>query len=250
MVAVVTGGAQGIGRTIVEELIMMHCRVVIADIDELTMDMFVSEAFSNGHGDDVLKAIYCDLKQAGAVEAMLDEAHAWKGRIDIVCQCAGIFSKDPDMARKVFETKLTAIVSGTTKAIKLMESQKGAKINCIVNISSECGLKIEKVLPAFYTTCEQAVVNYTRNVAQWEYKNQDGNKIKVSCLCPASVETKNAKFNWDRRPSSDAYVKKHGTVNIVEVVKAFLMCLETDRHGKILSITPSPAGTSGIKEVA
>jgi len=250
MVAVVTGGAQGIGRTIVEELIMMHCRVVIADIDELKSDMFLSEAVSNGHNEDVLKAIYCDLKQEGAVEAMLEEAHAWKGRIDIVCQCAGIFSKDANMARKVLETKLVAMVSGTQKAISLMEAQKGAKINCIVNIGSACGLKIEKVLPAFYSTCEQAVMNYTRNIGMWEYKNLDGNKIKVTCLCPASVETKNAKFNWDRRPSSDAYVKKHGTVNIVEVVKAFLMCLETDRHGKILSITPSPAGTSGIKEVA
>lgn len=243
MVALITGGAQGIGRTIAEELIMMDCKVVIADIDEIKAGMFLSDAFSNGHGDEQIRKVIIDLKQEGAAEQMFEEAFACFGRIDIFVQCAGIFTKEPSMARKLFETKLLAIVDGTYKAIDFMQKQSNAKINCIVNIGSQAGLKIDKMM-AFHTTCETAVVNFTRSIAQWDYKNLDGHKIKISCICPGSVETKNAKFNWDRRPSSDAFVKKHGTVNIVEVVKAFLLCLESDRHGKIISVTP----TGGIKE--
>jgi NAD(P)-dependent dehydrogenase (short-subunit alcohol dehydrogenase family) len=244
MVALVTGGAQGIGRTIAEELIMIDCKVVIADIDEIKAGVFLTDAVSNGHDHTQLQSVIIDLKQEGAAEQMFEEALACFGRIDIVCQCAGIFTKEPSMARKLFETKLLAIVDGTYKAIDVMQKQSNARINCIVNIGSQAGLKMDK-LAAFHTTCEAGVVNFTRAVSQWDYKNLDGHKIKISCVCPGSVETKNAKFNWDRRPSSDAFVKKHGTVNIVEVVKAFLLCLESDRHGKIIAVTP----TGGIKEV-
>lgn len=233
MVAVVTGGAQGIGARIVQELLHGGASVVIADIDEMRANLWMNEAEQNGFGENRLRFRECDVRDAVALENTLQEAKEWKGRLDIIVNSAGIFNKQDYRARTAIQTKLCAIMDTYYMGTELMSNKKGGNGGVIVTIGATCGLRIEKGMPAFHTACETGVVAFTRAVAL--NSAGDDNGIRINCICPTSVETKNAKYNWDRRPSTQAHVDQIGTVGIDEVVKAFVQVL--DKTGTVLEVS-------------
>jgi NAD(P)-dependent dehydrogenase (short-subunit alcohol dehydrogenase family) len=238
-VGVVTGGARGIGRSIVMELLQAGCRVVIADFDEVSADVWLNdEAHQNGFGDDKVKFIDTDVKKTEAIHKTLVEAKAWYGRLDIVVNCAGIFTKELDKARTAIETKLVASIDSTYKAIELMSKKTGNKGGVVVNISASYGLHVEKGMPAFNVAYEHGVVAFTRSIALTS--TDDG--VRVHCVCPGAVETKNAKYNWDRRPSTQAYVTRVGTCGMDKVVTAVNKCIESENSGEIIEVFPEKEG--------
>lgn len=86
-IAVITGGASGIGRGIAEEFIARGATVVIADIERSTLDL--AAAALGAHG------MQCDVSDAASVQALADETVARFGRIDILCNNAGVGSMAP-----------------------------------------------------------------------------------------------------------------------------------------------------------
>ncbi len=86
-VALVVGGAQGIGRAIAARLAREAADVVIADVDRAMMARAVEEIGSSGGS---ARGIFCNVLQPRSVRKMVDEATRWKGRIDILMYVAGI----------------------------------------------------------------------------------------------------------------------------------------------------------------
>jgi NAD(P)-dependent dehydrogenase (short-subunit alcohol dehydrogenase family) len=84
-VAVVTGGANGIGRGIVEALLERDARVVIADIERLVLDATVAELSARG---DVY-GVVTDVSQYESVEALADEVFARYGACHLLFNNAG-----------------------------------------------------------------------------------------------------------------------------------------------------------------
>lgn len=83
-VAVVTGGASGIGRGIAEELIAAGAQVVIADIEQAALDSVAPAIGATG--------IQTDVSKAESVQALADQVIERFGRIDILCNNAGVGS--------------------------------------------------------------------------------------------------------------------------------------------------------------
>ena len=81
--ALVTGGASGIGKAIAQALVARGAHVVIADLDSTKVEAAVSEIGAKARG------IVCDLAQPDAAEKAVNQAFAWRGRLELVCTNAG-----------------------------------------------------------------------------------------------------------------------------------------------------------------
>lgn len=86
-IALVVGGAQGIGRAIAKRLGREGATVALADIDLPMMDATIAEMCAEG---SAARRIPCDVRDEAQVGAMVDQTIAWYGHIDIVMYVSGI----------------------------------------------------------------------------------------------------------------------------------------------------------------
>lgn len=248
MVAVVTGGASGIGAEIVQELLHAGARVMIADINELNAALLMNEAHQNGF--DKVEFTDCDVRKIEALENLLVDTKLKYGRLDIIINCAGIFNKAPEMARTAIETKLVAVMISTYKGITLMskKNESNNRGGVIVNISASYGLTTERDswegIPAFAIAAETGVVSFTRSMGF----RDDDDGMRFACVCPGAVETRSAKYNWERRPSSQAYADRVGITQIPDVVKAVNQAIESQKRCVVLELKPNTDPATAKKE--
>ena len=86
-VAVVTGGASGIGLGLCHEFGRRGMSVVVADIEAEALAAAVAEL--GDAGIDAL-GVECDVTSMESVEALADQAFGWKGHVNVVCNNAGV----------------------------------------------------------------------------------------------------------------------------------------------------------------
>jgi NAD(P)-dependent dehydrogenase (short-subunit alcohol dehydrogenase family) len=91
-VALVVGGAQGIGKAIAARLGREGAHVIIADVDIPMMEATVSEM--SAAGSDVRMAA-CDVRESAQVQALVNQVIEWHGRIDVLMYVAGIAPSVP-----------------------------------------------------------------------------------------------------------------------------------------------------------
>jgi len=86
-VALVVGGAQGIGKAIAARLARERASLVIGDIDEKMMDRTQGEIVAaGGH----VRTIPCDVRKRAQIRRMVDQIIRWYGRIDVMVYVAGV----------------------------------------------------------------------------------------------------------------------------------------------------------------
>jgi NAD(P)-dependent dehydrogenase (short-subunit alcohol dehydrogenase family) len=166
-IAVVTGGAQGIGRAIADGLAAEGAEVVIADLNP-----------PEG-------AIHCDVADELQVQRMVDETVERHGRLDILVNNAGLyaslamrpFTEIPlDEWRQVMDVNVASMFLTCRAAVPVMRGQGGGKI---VNISSGTPFRGVPFL-LHYVTSKGAIVALTRSLAK--ELGKDG--IYVNCVAP------------------------------------------------------------------
>jgi 3-oxoacyl-[acyl-carrier protein] reductase len=91
-VALVVGGAQGIGRAIAMRLAREDARLVIADIDRVMMKKTAGEITAEGGS---VRTVYCNVSRRRSVERMVAQILRWYGRIDVMIHVAGVFRSSP-----------------------------------------------------------------------------------------------------------------------------------------------------------
>jgi len=91
-VALVVGGAQGIGKAIAVRMGREGAHVVIADIDRPQMDATIRELCATGCD---ARSILCDVRQSDQVNAMTKQVIDWHGRVDVLMYIAGIAPSVP-----------------------------------------------------------------------------------------------------------------------------------------------------------
>lgn len=177
--AIVTGGARGIGVSIVARLAAEGARVMVADVDAPAQ---TSESIVY-HRSDVTSA--------ADVAAMVAAISQLWGRLDILINNAGVgaLAETPDMADeawdRVFAINTRAVFLCCKAAIPVMrQNANGAGGGAIVNIASISGLVGDYAMGA-YNASKGAVVNYTRSLAL--DCGRDG--IRVNALCPSLINT-------------------------------------------------------------
>jgi NAD(P)-dependent dehydrogenase (short-subunit alcohol dehydrogenase family) len=175
-VAVVTGGAQGIGRAIAAGLAAEGARIVIADLQR-------AEEAAAGFADGV--GLTIDVASEEDVARMADETIARCGRIDVLVNNAGLYASLPmrpfteipvDEWRRVMDVNVLSMFLTCRAIVPHMREQGGGKI---VNISSGTPFRgVPFVL--HYVTSKGAIVALTRSLARELGKDN----VLVNCVAP------------------------------------------------------------------
>jgi NAD(P)-dependent dehydrogenase (short-subunit alcohol dehydrogenase family) len=174
-VAVVVGGASGIGRTAAKALAAQGARIVIADIDQGRMERTVEEILHLGTSDAAL-ALATDVRNDGSVASMAGDVIKAMGRVDILLNMAGVFLQGPlDRVKAadwkwVFDTNLLGVVR-TTMALVPHMVERGS--GSIVNAVSAGG---GSPMTVAYDTCSAAVAEFTASLA----REMKGKGVRVS----------------------------------------------------------------------
>lgn len=178
-VAVVTGGASGMGEATVLTFLRGGGKVVVAD---LNIEVETFKQF----GDRVLMH-RTDVGEQSQVQTLIEKTVDHFGRIDCLVNNAGIgnltATEDLQVAEldRVFRVNTASVVYACAAAIPHMRRQGGGSI---VNNASTSGLFGDASLPAYNLT-KAATVNYTRSLAGAVGRDN----IRVNCVCPGNVNT-------------------------------------------------------------
>ena len=181
-VAIVTGGASGIGRAMAELFVEEGASVVIADVnpdggEEVAAKLGETAAFKR-----------TDVANADQVQAVVDFAVKRFGGLHVMVNNAGIggsprrFIKDDfrDFG-SVMAVNLLGVMLGTQRAARHMATDGGGSI---INVTSIAGINAGAGFTS-YRAAKAAVVHLTKSTAI----ELAGDRIRVNCIAPAHIET-------------------------------------------------------------
>ncbi|XVF55803.1 hypothetical protein PTKIN_Ptkin06aG0066200 [Pterospermum kingtungense] len=183
-VALITGGASGIGQCTAKVFAHHGAKIVIADIQE-ELGHSVCETI----GPSSCSYVHCDVTDENHIKNAVDKAVATHGKLDIMFNNAGI--ADPNKARiidneksdfeRVISINVTGVFLGMKHAARVMVP---ARSGCIISTSSISSLLGASASHA-YCASKHAVLGLTRNAAV--ELGQFG--IRVNCLSPYALAT-------------------------------------------------------------
>ena len=182
--AIVTGGASGIGRGLVEELAKRGCEVVLAD---LQIDLAEEVASGIHAAGGKPKAVKVDVADFPAMEQLVQETVKRTGRLDYIFNNAGIVIGcsvnlySIEDWNQMVEVNLRGVINGIQAVYKIMVAQG---FGHIINTASMAGLMPGPGNVA-YTMTKHAVVGLSKSLRA--EAAQMG--IRVSVLCPGVVRT-------------------------------------------------------------
>lgn len=185
LVALVTGGAAGIGEGCVRELARCGAAVVIADIDSETA---LATAQSIGREGHQCIAADCDVMDPGQIRAAVGRAADEFGRLDILVNNAGgtrsgAFLEQSERSwRRHIEMNLSSVLAATSAAATLMVDTGGG--GSIVNVVS---IEASRAAPGYavYAACKAAVSSFTRTMAVELAEHG----IRVNAIAPDIIRT-------------------------------------------------------------
>lgn len=206
-VAMVTGGASGIGLAVSRALAFRGCSVVLADLDGERARHEVAALGARGGA----VGARLDVTDLESVKLLVERVRADRGRLDYIFNNAGVNvmglaqEMSDDDWRRVLDVNLTGVVNGVIAAYPVMVDQG---FGHIVNVSSLGGL-VPVPLEAAYTASKHGVVGLS-NALRIEAERFG---VKVTVVCPGQVRTsihdssKIIGFDRDRMPD----VRRVGT---------------------------------------
>ncbi len=181
-VALVTGGAKGIGRSIAETLLEAGCQVVVCGRN-------APESLPSGKGFEAV-FMACDVRAPDQVVAMVDAIAARFGRLDIVVNNAGgspladASTASPRFSDAIVALNLMAPLHVSQAAYKYMQAQPNG--GSIVNICSVSGIRPSPGT-AIYGAAKAGLLNLTQSLAmEW------GPKIRVNAIIVGLIATEGA----------------------------------------------------------
>ncbi|KAK3637255.1 hypothetical protein LTR56_013793 [Elasticomyces elasticus] len=203
-IAVITGASSGLGKATAIRFANSGARIVCADLKSSG----VEDEINAQHGKDRAIFIACNVSEESQIEALIKQSAEWGGRIDIMCNYAGIAAETAhgiaqgagarchDFPTEEFDRTMTINCRGVwlccKYALKQMLVQEPREANArgertrgwIVNAASMLGVIGIANTPA-YTTSKHAVVGLTKQMAI-DYA-QD--RIHINALCPGFVQS-------------------------------------------------------------
>ncbi len=184
-VAVVTGGAMGIGGAAAQHLAASGHRVIIADRDRPAADRTVAALVALGHQAD---AVTMDVSSPASIATAFAEIEQLAGRCDILVNSAGVATVASflDFKLEEFQRTMDINVTGTLlcsqHAARLMVKHQWGRI---INIASVAGMRAVGSGRTAYGTSKGAVIALTRQMAVELAEHG----ITANAVCPGPVDT-------------------------------------------------------------
>lgn len=183
--AIITGGASGIGKSTVRLFVQHGAKVIIADVqDELGLSLC-----RELNQDESVSYVHCDVTSDTDVKNVVDVAISKYGKLDIMYNNAGIpgqvnqtiVEADNENFKRVFEVNVYGAFLGAKHAAKVMIPAKKGVILFTSSVASENSGES----PHSYTVSKHAVVGLMKNLCV--ELGQYG--IRVNCIAPCAVAT-------------------------------------------------------------
>nr|XP_009291007.1 15-hydroxyprostaglandin dehydrogenase [NAD(+)] isoform X2 [Danio rerio] len=159
--ALVTGGAQGIGRAVVEELLQNGAKVALVDLNQSVGEECKSD-LDDQFGEDNCIFIQCDVTDGEKLGDAFRNTVDRFGRLDIVINNAGI--NNEKNWEKTIEVNLTSVIKGTYLALEHMSKEYGKQGGAIINVSSMAAFLHSPHQPV-YTATKYGVIGFSRAMA-------------------------------------------------------------------------------------
>jgi 2-hydroxycyclohexanecarboxyl-CoA dehydrogenase len=182
---IVTGGARGIGRAVVQAFAEAGADVVIGDLrfeDANDTAMKISEAYHRR-----VVAVRTDVTKREDVEKLRDETLGLFGKIDVLVNCAGwdrllpFLKTTPDLWQKVLTINFLGVVNTCHVILPhMVERKQGA----VVNISSDTG-RVGSFGEAIYASSKAAIMAFSKTIAREHARDN----IRVNVVSPGLCDT-------------------------------------------------------------
>jgi len=220
-VALVTGAAGAIGKSVAQELANSGAKVFITDLHQEAIETVASEIGCKGQAANVCVET--------EVKSVVDAAIKVYGTVDILVNVAGIIGTSPveSITEEAWDQMFAVNCKGTfffTKHVVpvLKEKKKGK----IINFSSKSG-KTGSALMSHYCAAKGAIISFTQALAYELAPYQ----INVNCLCPGITDNTGV---WNT--CSEGYIKDMNLPKD-EVVKKFTAKIPFGRLASVKDVT-------------
>jgi NAD(P)-dependent dehydrogenase (short-subunit alcohol dehydrogenase family) len=187
-VAIITGGASGMGKATVLRFLEEGARVVVADFNAETGAQTVAEATARGHGARV-RFIRTDVASEADVEAMIRCAVEEFGGLDVMFNNAGVGGAIGPLTETsvsdwdyTFAVLVRGVFLGVKHAARVMRAQ--GRGGSIINTASIAGLSGDAG-PLAYSAAKAAVINLSMGAAV----ELAADRIRVNAICPGFIAT-------------------------------------------------------------
>jgi meso-butanediol dehydrogenase/(S,S)-butanediol dehydrogenase/diacetyl reductase len=185
-VAIVTGGARGIGRGIALSLAHEGAHIVLADLPSVATDAAETKRMVEAAGVGAM-TLHCDVRDSAQVHAVVQAAIDRFGKVDVLVNNAGVISVAPVMAmtEEQWDLIMDVNVKGTflcSKAVAphMMQRRSGR----IINLSSQAGKRGSPGV-AHYCASKFAVIGFTQSLAH----ELGPSNVTVNAICPGEVDS-------------------------------------------------------------
>jgi NAD(P)-dependent dehydrogenase (short-subunit alcohol dehydrogenase family) len=224
-VAVVTGGASGIGEGIVRRFCAEGAKVILADVDEANGSRIAAECGA--------EFTQLDVSSAESWQSLESKIRDDKVQLDIMVNNAGVVTGLDITAvtveawQQLMSINLLGMMLGCQTAIALMRENSGSSGGSIINTASSTSyLAIPDVA---YTTSKAGVVGLTKSVAV--HCANEGFNIRCNSIHPGATLTNILKTAIEQAPEVEEACKKMSPLNRmgrVEEVAAMALFLASD----------------------
>lgn len=204
-VGIITGGATGIGFGIARELVRLGATVVLASRKEENLKAAVEQLRSETHGDAAHYHVL-DIRDAEAVEAMVERVHKAHGRIDfLVNNAAGNFIvPSEELSTNGWNSVIGIVLNGTfycSSAVgkRMIAQKKGVILNVIANYAWTGSPGV-----VHSASAKAGVLAMTQTLAvEWAR-----HKIRVNAIAPGPVHTEGASKRLFPDPAIEEGIRK------------------------------------------
>ncbi len=196
-VAIVTGGAQGIGKEISAQLAAEGVKIVVVDINQDILDKTCVEFEKNGFTVIGLK---CDVSREDEVAAVFEQAKRVFDSVDIVVNNAGlggwaapIQDATAESWKKVFDVNMLGVFLFGKYAFRYMIPQGGGVVLSIGSFAGKRGTLFGDNIA--YSSSKAGVIGFTKALSIEGCRHN----IRTVCICPGVVNTEILKFHSEEK---------------------------------------------------
>lgn len=239
-IAIITGGASGLGRETAHYLIDEGAAVVIADLDQDNIDKVVAELRAKGGRAEGIRV---DVRNYEDNEKMVELAKEKFGGVDLLVASAGVgdgrffVEMQPADWDRMLDINVRGVMNSNRAVIPVMiEQNRGA----IVNIASEAGKYGEKRM-VVYAASKGAVMGFSKALATEMGRHQ----VRVNAVCPGITMTPMTSKYSEEMVQKMARTYPLGRLGKPEDIAAMITFLLSDQAGWVTGQAISVSGGWG-----